>query len=301
MGARSCYSRYPSDFIGGVVGLGLEMIGAYTIILDLIYDRGGPIPDDDFWLGGICGCSSRKFRSVKTALTLAGKIEIKEGKISNRRAEKQIAKVETSQPKNFFDGNSSHFREKLDSPKSRQSTPKTGNNNNLAEISPSPPLPIPLDTTDKRYLNTAREEEPKPPPEPEPAPVVKIGKAITDLMGVSEDPRWLGNWSTVQQWLNEGFTEAQILQTASAVIQRKKASGQAMPGHLNYFTKAIRADWHVKPIALQNSEFKEAKRGSKIFKAWIADCKKNGRKTEWLEKQDVITVPISFMSSEQAA
>jgi uncharacterized protein YdaU (DUF1376 family) len=122
MGARSCYSRYPSDFIGGIVGLGLELIGAYTVILDLIYDRGGPIPDDDFWLAGICGCSSRKFRSVKKALLAAEKLYIEDGKIGNRRAVQQI-----------FERNSRNFREKTDSRNAHEQDVPIAKINDLAE------------------------------------------------------------------------------------------------------------------------------------------------------------------------
>jgi hypothetical protein len=132
------------------------------------------------------------------------------------------------------------------------------------------------------------------------APAVRIGKHITDLMGVTDDPRWMGNWSTVQQWLNEGFGESAIILTATDVVKRLKASGRSMPGSLNYFTKAIRATTPVKPVA-SNGEFIEVKRGTPAFRAWVKECKQGGKKTQWLEKQDSITIPSEFVRRIKAA
>lgn len=84
------YKREPSKFIGGVVGLGAEAIGAYAVILDLIYQHDGPIQNDPRWIGGILGCSMRKTASLIERLVEAGKIDVRDGKISNRKAEQVI-------------------------------------------------------------------------------------------------------------------------------------------------------------------------------------------------------------------
>lgn len=70
----SWYKREPSKFIGGVVGLGPDVIGAYTIILDLIYQNDGPVADDARYLGGILGCSSRKAASLVARLVEVGNV-----------------------------------------------------------------------------------------------------------------------------------------------------------------------------------------------------------------------------------
>ena len=87
------YRRFPSDFINGTVGLSLEEKGAYSLILDLIYARGGPIPDDARYISGVCGCSLRKWAAIRNVLLERGKIEISDGLISNNRA---IIEVETA-------------------------------------------------------------------------------------------------------------------------------------------------------------------------------------------------------------
>lgn len=84
------YKRYPSDFIAGTLGMTLEEKGAYSILLDLIYDRGRPVPDDARYLAGVCGCSVRKWNAIRQRLIDLGKIVCEGGTISNRRAEKEI-------------------------------------------------------------------------------------------------------------------------------------------------------------------------------------------------------------------
>src|SRR5688572_31678835 len=57
------YKRCGADFIHGTMMLTLEEKGAYSLCLDLIYDRGGPIPDDARWLSGVCGVRSEEHTS----------------------------------------------------------------------------------------------------------------------------------------------------------------------------------------------------------------------------------------------
>lgn len=90
MSERPWYKRYGGDFVMGTMALSLEEKGAYSLCLDLIYDRGGPIPDDARWLAGICGVSVRKWNAIRAALLEAGKLIDCGGFLSNRRAQKEI-------------------------------------------------------------------------------------------------------------------------------------------------------------------------------------------------------------------
>lgn len=85
------YQRYGADFVAGTMALTLEQKGAYSLCLDLIYDRGGPIADDARWLAGVCGVSLRKWSSLREALITAGKLKATDGKLMNDRAERMIA------------------------------------------------------------------------------------------------------------------------------------------------------------------------------------------------------------------
>jgi uncharacterized protein YdaU (DUF1376 family) len=75
MSAFDWHPRYHRDALDGMLMLTLEERGAYNTILDLIYDRGGPIPDDPRWLSGWTGVSLRKWEKLRAALIVKGKIQ----------------------------------------------------------------------------------------------------------------------------------------------------------------------------------------------------------------------------------
>lgn len=86
------YKHYPSRFLGGVGGLGPELIGCYIVILDLIYDRGSAVPFDPRKIGHVLGCSTKKTNSLVQALLKAGKLSLDDGHLSNPVAEEVIDK-----------------------------------------------------------------------------------------------------------------------------------------------------------------------------------------------------------------
>ncbi len=93
------YKRCGADFIHGTMSLTLEEKGAYSLCLDLIYDRGGPIPDDARWLSGVCGVSIRKWNSLRQRLVDGGKLYVENGNLSNARADEEIVSAELSSRK----------------------------------------------------------------------------------------------------------------------------------------------------------------------------------------------------------
>ena len=68
----------------------LEEKGAYSLLLDLMYVRGGPVPDEPRYIAGVCNCSVRKWNSIRARLIELGKVEIVDGFLTNHRAEKEI-------------------------------------------------------------------------------------------------------------------------------------------------------------------------------------------------------------------
>jgi uncharacterized protein YdaU (DUF1376 family) len=88
MSGRPWYKHYPSNFITGCLNLSLEEIGAYIIILDHIYDRGGPVPNDTVWLArSMGGCHPNKALNLVRLLVEKGKIfKTEDGMLSNKRA-----------------------------------------------------------------------------------------------------------------------------------------------------------------------------------------------------------------------
>lgn len=83
------YKRYTKDFLDGTVGMTGEVKGAYSVLLDLIYIQSGKLPDDPHYISGNLGYSVRKWNSIKKELINRGKIEVKNGIISNKRADKE--------------------------------------------------------------------------------------------------------------------------------------------------------------------------------------------------------------------
>jgi len=88
--SRPWYRRFPDNFIAGTVGLTLEEKGAYSLVLDLMYVRGGPVPDEPRYIAGVCNCSVRKWNAIREKLIGLGKIHVVDGFLTNERAEKEI-------------------------------------------------------------------------------------------------------------------------------------------------------------------------------------------------------------------
>lgn len=84
---RPWYKRYPADFLSGTTQLTLEEKGAYSVALDLMYERGGPIPDDQRWIANVCGCGMRRWRQIRARLLTLGKLNLTDdGRLANGRA-----------------------------------------------------------------------------------------------------------------------------------------------------------------------------------------------------------------------
>lgn len=90
MSGNPWHRRYHSDALAGMLSLTLEERGAYQTVLDLIYDRGGPVADNERLLAGYMGCSLRKWRALRGALVLKGKLVAADGTLTNARAQKQL-------------------------------------------------------------------------------------------------------------------------------------------------------------------------------------------------------------------
>lgn len=88
--SRPWYRRFPDNFIAGTVGMTLEEKGAYSLVLDLMYVRGGPVPDEPRYIAGVCNCSVRRWNAIRERLIALGKIHVVDGFLVNERAEKEI-------------------------------------------------------------------------------------------------------------------------------------------------------------------------------------------------------------------
>jgi uncharacterized protein YdaU (DUF1376 family) len=89
------YKHNARDFLDGVSTLTLEERGAYITVLDLIYLRGGPVPDEPRFLAGHCLASVRAWKKLRAALILKGKLfEVNfngQPSLANTRAAAELA------------------------------------------------------------------------------------------------------------------------------------------------------------------------------------------------------------------
>lgn len=83
---------YASDFLTGIADLQADEIGAYVTMLALMWDRGGPIPDDPQWLARRCGTSTLRLKRIRDRLIELGKIERRGDQLGNRRAMEEVGR-----------------------------------------------------------------------------------------------------------------------------------------------------------------------------------------------------------------
>lgn len=88
------YRREPLAFLDGVQGLGPDLIGAYAVLLDLIYARDGETLRDDRHLAGILGCGVRKARALTDDLIARGKLRQDGNRITNPGASRRIKRAQ---------------------------------------------------------------------------------------------------------------------------------------------------------------------------------------------------------------
>lgn len=97
MSRRPFYKRYTGDRLMGTRDLNLEERAAYDDLLDMMYDRGQPIPDEPRWIAGFIGVSTRKWSTLRESLIAAGKIIVRGERLSNRRFERELALEEAEE------------------------------------------------------------------------------------------------------------------------------------------------------------------------------------------------------------
>jgi uncharacterized protein YdaU (DUF1376 family) len=88
------YRRYPDRALAGMTELTLEQIGAYNLILDLLYQRDGVVRDDDRMVAHAISIDLRLYRRVKTELVAAGKVRNRDGFLSANGVDVVLAQAQ---------------------------------------------------------------------------------------------------------------------------------------------------------------------------------------------------------------
>jgi uncharacterized protein YdaU (DUF1376 family) len=84
---------YSSDWIAGTRGLSQAEKATFIDVLSLIYENGGPVPNNRKRLARICGTSASSFQRSLDSLIDAGKLSMDGDLISNDRAVKELGRT----------------------------------------------------------------------------------------------------------------------------------------------------------------------------------------------------------------
>ncbi len=146
------YKYAPMDFYTDTADLSLEEIGAYQMVLNLIYTRMAAIPDNDKFLASHLRISTRKWRSIKKTLVDTGKLVMSEGEIMNVRAKFELENMLNIARRQREGGAST--------PRTGRETKSVSNENN--DISPGIPTRARTRDKDKIYsIEEDKEESPE--------------------------------------------------------------------------------------------------------------------------------------------
>lgn len=184
------YKAYPRDFIEGTIGMDFETKGAYRLVLDLIYMQGGKLPDDARYISGQLGCSVRKWNAIRDRLLEAGKLDLFEGFISNKRARKELESLRKLQEQNAENRRGANKNKDLE---------KRPSNHTEPEPEPDKEKELSEDSS-KKTGDGAEHLQPDGPEEPPPQ---KTKKRATRLA-----PDWVPSGEQINFALKEGLDHA---------------------------------------------------------------------------------------------
>jgi len=247
MSGNHWHKRYHSDALTGFMSLTLEERGAYQTVLDLIYDRGGPIMDNDRLMAGYMGVSLRKWAGLRASLIAKGKITIGDGFIENDRAIFEI--------KNSLKTSRKHAENGLKGARKLSENKKLPNENNeseLARLKPGCGLSRSQKLEAAKAANACEEKH-------APDLVVSLAHELSTLAGccLPDQRNIIENQVTVRGWLKAGV-EAQ---SCRDLIASRMAAGTTTPRTLKYFDAAIReigAGQSATPAAGKSKEMQDA-------------------------------------------
>jgi uncharacterized protein YdaU (DUF1376 family) len=220
------HKRYHSDALAGMMPLTLEERGAYNTLLDMMYDRGGPLIDNERLLAGYMNCSVRKWRQVREDLLAKGKISItRDGLISNSRARKEIENQSKTHRK-LIESGAKGGRTRAEKDKLSNENSETGQGRLEAGLS---------DPQANARVTEARSqklEEEKNPPKP-PALPADV-RSVMEAGGFISPPPDL---SLLSEWYKAGaILDQDILPT----MRRLRQGASRAPFKLKFFDAAIR-------------------------------------------------------------
>lgn len=255
--------------------LTLEERGAYQTLLDMMYDRGGPLLDNERLLAGYMNCSIRKWRALRQSLIAHGKIRINsDGQITNDRVEKEIENALKTSRKHAENGlsggrKSAENRKKDNEFSEReQASLKPGSShtryqipdisNKPVPITPRASLPVPSEAGDLEFSTRLpypqtdatvppdrAQSRPVPSGQQPPSEFEQQCRLLADTINLTR-PVAAPDRQALRQWLAEGFDfKFHVIEGAKSVVARAEARGSAIHSfkYLDAGIREYRAEW----------------------------------------------------------
>lgn len=222
MGKLHWYKRDPDAALAGMAELTLAERGAYNSIIDLLYSRGGNVPDDDVLVARMIGCHWREWRAMKARLVERGKVRLEGGKITANRVQEALKEAaDFSQDQRRRAAKRWHKSEK-DNGIKEPTMPPGNASTTTTTTTTTPTIEPPADAG-----GVAREA--RPPPKPR---VVKVAIPIG----------WQPAPETVVTLTAKGYSDHEIAWQRDRFLAHFTDSGERRPGWERSFHNWVTRD-----------------------------------------------------------
>lgn len=90
------FAFYASDWLAGTRGLTPAETGVYITLVAMMYERQGPLPNDNARLARMCNCPAGTFRKIIAVLLDEGKLTVTSDGLWNGRVEREIESAKSA-------------------------------------------------------------------------------------------------------------------------------------------------------------------------------------------------------------
>lgn len=224
---------FVSDYDGDTAHLSFEEDGCYLRLLRLCWKTPGcSVPDDSIWIKRMMRSTDEEFeRLIEPVIEEFFKKQ--NGRVFHPRLQKEFQYVSEVSKKRKQAAKQGVAAKRL---KTKQKTSSKGS--------------VLLEPNVKQTLqqNATKRSAPTPTPTPskqatesevtrERTPRVQVGLRLLRIMGVQDNPNFMGNFGVIDQWLRDGADpEKDIFPTVESIMERRLGDP---PNSLSYFTKAV--------------------------------------------------------------
>jgi hypothetical protein len=212
------YKRNPAKFIGGTAGMTFELKGAYSIVLDLIYDGGGSCADDARWIANLLGVemTTRRWNIIRGKLIESGKLVAINGRLANPAASRMLARdaalaaASGPVPQPVLSQDKTDF---IPPDKTAQTKTDLFAANGLTPSTPPPDNALPARAPESQSQNQNQKETRPGPAVPSQVQVIVQVELIATTLGQKRGQYWERDY---RRLLEDGLMPEFILEAAKA-------------------------------------------------------------------------------------